>query len=34
MDETLDCWFACYIDINKNKIILNLRVRDTDNSLP
>ena len=30
----LDCWFACHMDMNKNKIILNLRVRDTDNNLP
>ena len=33
MNEMLAYWFACHMDINKNKIILNLSVCDTDNSL-
>ena len=33
MNEMLACWLACHKDMNKNEIILNLRVCDTDNSL-
>ena len=33
MNEMLACWFACHMNIIKNKIILNLSVCDTDNSL-
>ena len=33
MNEMLDCWFARHMDMNKNKIILILRVCGTDNSL-
>ena len=33
MNEMLACWFACHMDMNKNEIILNLKVCDTDNSL-